>query len=60
MDFSYNMIFVAPVLGIIALIFAFVLASKISKEEEGTDREPAEENDTRDDDFRERTPHQKA
>ena len=38
MDFSYNMIFVAPVLGIIALIFAFVLASKISKEEEGTDR----------------------
>ena len=38
MDFSYNMIFVAPELGIIALIFAFVLASKISKEEEGTDR----------------------
>lgn len=38
MNFSYNMIFVAPILGIIALIFAFVLASKISKEEEGTDR----------------------
>ena len=38
MNFSYNMIFAAPILGIIALIFAFVLASKISKEEEGTDR----------------------
>lgn len=32
------MIYVAPVMGIIALLFAFVLASKVGKMDEGTDR----------------------
>lgn len=30
--------YLAPVLGIVALLFAFVLASKVGREEEGTDR----------------------
>ena len=38
MEFSDSMIFAAPILGIIALIFAFTLASKISRQEEGTER----------------------
>lgn len=33
-----NLMYLAPVLGIVALLFAFVLASKVGKEEEGTDR----------------------
>ncbi len=33
-----SMIYVAPVMGIIALLFAFVLASKVGKMDEGTDR----------------------
>lgn len=33
-----SMIYVAPVMGIIALLFAFVLASKVGKMNEGTDR----------------------
>lgn len=33
-----SMIYAAPVLGIIALVFAFVLAGKVSKEDEGTDK----------------------
>ncbi len=33
-----NMIYSAPVLGVLALVFAFVLAAKVSKEEEGTDK----------------------
>ena len=33
-----NLMFLAPVLGIVALLFAFVLASKVGREEEGTDR----------------------
>ncbi len=38
MEFSDSMIFAAPILGVIALLFAFTLASKISKQEEGTER----------------------
>ncbi len=38
MEFSDSMIFAAPILGIIALIFAFTLVSKISRQEEGTER----------------------
>ena len=33
-----NLMYLAPVLGIVALLFAFVLASKVGREEEGTDR----------------------
>lgn len=33
-----NLMYLAPVLGIIALVFAFALAAKVGKEEEGTDR----------------------
>ena len=33
-----SLIYLAPVLGIVALLFAFVLASKVSKMDEGTDR----------------------
>ena len=33
-----NLLYLAPVLGIVALLFAFVLASKVGREEEGTDR----------------------
>ena len=33
-----NLMYLAPVLGIVALLFAFVLASTVAKEEEGTDR----------------------
>jgi len=33
-----NIIYLAPVLGVLALVFAFVLAAKVNKEEEGTDR----------------------
>ena len=33
-----NMIILAPVLGVVALVFAFVLASKVNKMDEGTDR----------------------
>lgn len=33
-----NMIYSAPVLGVLALVFAFVLAAKVNKEEEGTDK----------------------
>lgn len=33
-----SMIYAAPVLGIIALVFAFVLAGKVGKEDEGTDK----------------------
>ena len=38
MELSGNIIFSAPVLGIAALVFAFLLASKINKEQEGTER----------------------
>lgn len=31
-------IYVAPIMGILALLFAFVLAAKVGREEEGTDR----------------------
>ena len=34
-----NLMYLAPVLGIVALLFAFVLASKVGREEEGTDRD---------------------
>ena len=33
-----NLMYLSPVLGIVALLFAFVLASKVGREEEGTDR----------------------
>lgn len=33
-----KLMYLAPILGIIALLFAFLLASKVSKEEEGTPR----------------------
>lgn len=33
-----NLMYLAPVLGIVALVFAFVLAGKVSREDEGTDR----------------------
>lgn len=33
-----SFIYVAPVLGVIALVFAFILSGKVSKEEVGTDR----------------------
>lgn len=33
-----NWIFIAPVVGVIALIFAFFLSNKVSREDEGTDR----------------------
>ncbi len=33
-----NLIYLAPVVGILALIFAFTLASKVGKQSEGTDR----------------------
>ncbi|MPM72990.1 putative K(+)-stimulated pyrophosphate-energized sodium pump [bioreactor metagenome] len=33
-----NYIFLGPVMGVLALIFAFFLASKVSKQDEGTDR----------------------
>ena len=33
-----SMIYLAPVMGVIALVFAFILASKVGKQEEGTDR----------------------
>lgn len=33
-----NMVVLAPILGVIALVFAFALASKVSKMSEGTDR----------------------
>lgn len=33
-----KLIYLAPVLGIVALLFAFVLASKVNKMDEGTDR----------------------
>ena len=33
-----NLMYLAPVLGIVALLFAFVLASKVGREEEGTAR----------------------
>ena len=33
-----NLMYLAPVLGIVALLCAFVLASKVGREEEGTDR----------------------
>ncbi|MEA5084202.1 MAG: sodium-translocating pyrophosphatase [Lachnospiraceae bacterium] len=33
-----SMIYLAPVMGVIALVFAFILASKVGKEDEGTDR----------------------
>lgn len=38
MELSGNIIFSVPVLGIAALVFAFLLASKINKEQEGTER----------------------
>ena len=33
-----NLIYLAPVLGIVALLFAFVLAGKVNAMDEGTDR----------------------
>ena len=33
-----NWIFIAPIVGVIALIFAFFLSKKVSREEAGTDR----------------------
>jgi len=33
-----NMVYLAPVLGIAALVFAFVLAGRVNREEEGTER----------------------
>ena len=33
-----SLIYLAPILGIVALLFAFVLASKVNKMDEGTDR----------------------
>lgn len=33
-----SLIYLAPVLGIVALLFAFVLAGKVNKMDEGTDR----------------------
>lgn len=33
-----SMVYLAPVMGVIALVFAFILASKVEKQEEGTDR----------------------
>ncbi len=33
-----NIIFAAPIMGVVALIFAFVLAAKVSKQDEGTER----------------------
>lgn len=33
-----SLIFAAPIVGVIALIFAFFLSNKVSREEEGTDR----------------------
>lgn len=33
-----NLMYLAPVFGVLALVFAFVLAGKVSREEEGTER----------------------
>ncbi len=33
-----NLMYLAPVLGVLALVFAFVLAGKVGREEEGTER----------------------
>ncbi|MCD8037159.1 MAG: sodium-translocating pyrophosphatase [Clostridiales bacterium] len=33
-----SLIYVAPIVGVIALIFAFILSNKVSREEDGTDR----------------------
>ncbi len=33
-----SLIYVAPIIGVVALIFAFFLSNKVSREEEGTDR----------------------
>ncbi|MGE4214731.1 MAG: sodium-translocating pyrophosphatase [Anaerotignaceae bacterium] len=33
-----SMVYLAPVMGVIALVFAFILASKVGKQEEGTDK----------------------
>lgn len=33
-----SMLYLAPVMGIVALLFAFYLASKVGKQDAGTDR----------------------
>lgn len=33
-----NLVYLAPVLGVLALVFAFVLAGRVNREEEGTER----------------------